>query len=149
MSTATRSLATSPIRVDTALAQDAGLFLLRAVPAASMLFLHGWGKFQALLAGAEGFPDPLGVGSLASATLAVSAEVGASALLVLGLGTRLATVPLMITMLVAIFFIHAGDPWSASESAAIYLTIFASIAALGPGRFSLDHLLVSRTRNPA
>lgn len=130
--------------LDATRARDAGLLVLRAVPAAAMLTLHGWGKLQALLAGAQGFPDPLGVGSQLSAALAVSAEVGASAALIVGLFTRLATVPLIVTMLVAILVVHAGDPLAARESAAIYLTIFATVAALGPGRLSVDHLLRQR-----
>jgi putative oxidoreductase len=47
------------------------------------------------------------------AWLAVGAEVlGAIALLV-GLGTRLFCIPLMVTMLVAAFAVHAGNGWQA------------------------------------
>ncbi|MCB9662827.1 MAG: DoxX family protein [Alphaproteobacteria bacterium] len=141
---ATSPAAPATLALDDATVRDAGLLLLRVVPAVFMLTLHGWGKLQALLAGAEGFPDPLGVGSLASATLAVGAEVGASAFVAVGLFTRLATVPLVITMAVAAFVLHAGDDLATRESALVYLTLFLTVAALGPGRWSLDGLRAPR-----
>lgn len=45
------------------------------------------------------------------AFLATSAEVGGAVLLALGLGVRYATIPLMITMLVAAFSVHWQNGW--------------------------------------
>lgn len=67
-----------------------------------------------------------------------------SILLTLGLGTRLAVVPLAFTMVVALFVIHAADPWKTKELAAIFLTVDAVIFVTGPGCFSLDAALLSR-----
>ena len=47
------------------------------------------------------------------AWLAVLTEVGGSVLLVSGLGMRWITIPLMVTMLVAIFSVHIGNGWQA------------------------------------
>lgn len=47
------------------------------------------------------------------AFLATAAEVGEAVLLALGLGTRWATIPLMITMLVAAFSVHWVNGWQA------------------------------------
>ncbi|GKT12469.1 MAG: putative oxidoreductase [Thiomicrorhabdus sp.] len=47
------------------------------------------------------------------ATLAISAEIGGAILLVLGVATRLATIPLMVTMLVAAFSVHWNNGWQA------------------------------------
>lgn len=47
------------------------------------------------------------------AGLAVSAEVGGAILLLVGFAVRLITVPLMVTMLVAIFAVHWGNGWQA------------------------------------
>ncbi len=126
------------------LAHDVGLFVLRVVPGLSLALLHGWGKVTALLSGAEGFPDPLGIGGVPSALLAASAEFLAALLVALGLFTRLATVPIILTMLVAVFVFHAGDPWKDRELASLYLVIHVAIAALGPGAWSLDAMWFRR-----
>ncbi|MGC9387351.1 MAG: DoxX family protein, partial [Hydrogenovibrio sp.] len=47
------------------------------------------------------------------AGLAVSAEVGGALLLLLGLATRWATIPLIVTMLVAAFSVHWQNGWQA------------------------------------
>lgn len=47
------------------------------------------------------------------AGLATAAEVGGAVLLVFGLGVRWVSIPLMITMLVAIFAVHIQNGWQA------------------------------------
>lgn len=51
------------------------------------------------------------------ATLATSAELGGAVLLTLGLATRFISIPLMITMLVAIFTVHLPNGWQAIADA--------------------------------
>ncbi len=53
-----------------------------------------------------GLPFPTLLAGLATAT-----EVGGAILLVFGLGVRWISIPLMITMLVAIFSVHWGHGW--------------------------------------
>jgi uncharacterized membrane protein YphA (DoxX/SURF4 family) len=47
------------------------------------------------------------------AALATAAEAGGAVLLLLGLGTRLVTIPLMITMMVAAVTVHWANGWQA------------------------------------
>ena len=47
------------------------------------------------------------------AALAISAEIGGAILLIVGFATRLATIPLMVTMLVAAFSVHWQNGWQA------------------------------------
>lgn len=117
------------------------------VGAASLMLTHGVGKLQMLLGGfADQFPDPLHVGPVASLSLVVFAEFVCTVCLFVGFMTRFATIPLMITMLVAIFNIHAADPWANKEMAVVYLLIFASIAQLGGGVYSVDSALYKKTK---
>ena len=118
-----------------------GLLLLRLVFAGSMLLSHGWGKLLTFQEKVGMFPDPLGVGSRLSLTLTVMAEFGCAALVVLGLATRVALVPLVITMGVAFFLIHGTDPWAKKELAALYGAGFLSLWFLGAGRYSIDSKL--------
>ncbi len=76
--------------------------------------------------------------------MAIGAEVGCSLLLIVGLASRLAAIPLAFTMLVALFVVHANDPWKVKELAATYLLVYVALMLAGPGRFSLDHSLFTR-----
>lgn len=121
--------------------RDLGLLALRLWLGLSMLILHGWGKLRGFAEASESFPDPLGVGSAVSLGLAVFAEVVCAALLAVGLATRLALIPLIITMGVAFFVVHGGALTGerSGEMAFIYLGGFVALLLTGPGRFSVDH----------
>ncbi|MGV8090900.1 MAG: DoxX family protein [Mangrovibacterium sp.] len=87
---------------------DLWLLILRVAVGASML-THGIPKLQTLFAGGEiQFPDPFGIGATLTLVLVVFAEGLCSALLILGMLTRLASIPLVINMIVVFFC----DPWS-------------------------------------
>lgn len=122
-----------------------GLLVLRVAFGCFML-VHGIQKVMGFSAMSEGFPDPIGMGSQLSLIMAIAAEVGCSILLILGLVTRLAVIPLAFTMIVALFMVHAADPWKVKELAAIYLTAYAVIFVTGPGCFSLDANLFGRNK---
>src|SRR5690348_16682934 len=92
-----------------------GLLLLRCGAAAMLFAGHGWDKIAHLAERAGSFPDPLGVGSALSMMLAVFAEGFCTLLIMLGLLTRLAAIPVLATMLVAAVLVHADDPWSKKE----------------------------------
>lgn len=104
-----------------------------------MLWNHGWGKVVKLFTGnPHKFADVFKMGAPASLALASFAEFLCAALVVIGLFTRWAVVPLLITMGVAIFVIHWDDPFRKMESAIIYFTVFSAIGLMGPGRYSAD-----------
>jgi putative oxidoreductase len=79
------------------------------------------------------------LGSKFSLILAIGAEVGCSLLLIVGAASRLAVIPLAVTMLVALLIVHGKDPWKVKELAAAFLLVYVALLLTGPGRFSLDH----------
>ena len=109
-----------------------------------MLLGHGFPKLMEFSDKAAHFPDPLGVGHTTSLVLAILGEAVASAFIIVGLGTRLASVPFLITMLVAAFFVHAGDPFSDKEHALLFAAPAVALMLMGPGRFSLDAMIMRR-----
>lgn len=123
---------------------DFTLLIMRMGVGALMLS-HGAGKFLKLL-GDEPvkFSDPLGIGAAASLTLAVFAEVFCSIFLIFGLATRLSVVPLLITMLVAVFLIHTHDPFPKKELPLLYIIIYTVIAIFGAGKFSVDNWIYKK-----
>ncbi len=122
------------------LSLDFGLLILRLVAGGAML-THGYPKLQKLLAGNFQFGDPLGIGPEASLILAVFAEFLCSILVMIGLTTRLALIPLIITMAVAFFIVHAADPLKTKELSLVFLGIFVALFFTGPGRASFDKVL--------
>ncbi|PSR10257.1 MAG: DoxX family protein [Bacteroidetes bacterium] len=118
---------------------DLSLLLLRLVFGGFMLINHGWGKFLRFFEeGPLRFGDPIGLGKELSLALAVFAEAGCGFLIAIGLFTRLATIPVLFTMLVAAFVVHFADPFGDKESALLFATAYVVILLLGPGRYSVD-----------
>lgn len=118
------------------------MLLLLRITTGGLMLMHGMSKLSMLLSGeVVAFPDPLGVGTFASLSLAVFAEVFCSMLIIFGLATRFAAIPLLITMLIAVLIIHAGDAFGKKELPLLYSLIFAVIAVFGAGKYSLDYWL--------
>jgi putative oxidoreductase len=123
---------------------DLWLLLLR-VSVAAFMFAHGLPKLYKLVAGGDiQFRDVFGLGPAVSLGLAVFAEVICSTFILVGLGTRLAAVPLIVTMLVAAFIAHGDDPFGKKELSLLYLFIYITVLILGSGKYSIDFLLSSK-----
>jgi len=143
------------------MAASIGLLVLR-LGIGGYLVTHGWGKLQVLLAGgAAKFGDPIGLGSTLSLALVTTSEFLCALLIILGLATRLAALPVVISMSVAAFVVHAGNPWTmeaaakaffsgasktwfSKEPALLYLIPFLSLVFTGGGKLSLDGLIAMR-----
>ena len=123
------------------------LLLAARVVFGLLLMSHGIAKLQNFEALSATFPDPLGVGSRMSLVLAVFGEVVCAAGCVAGLLYRLALIPMIFTMCVALFVVHGDDPFAVKELAAIYLSVFVLMYISGPGNYALDRLIAERLRN--
>lgn len=118
-----------------------GLLFIR-VAIGMLMLTHGLPKMQMLLSGDPvQFPPLFGLSPAATLGLAVFSEVFCAVFVIVGLGTRLAVIPLIITMLVAVFMIHGADPFAKKEMATLYLIPFLGLLLTGSGKFSLDYLL--------
>lgn len=120
---------------------DVALLFAR-VSVAVLMLVHGLPKLAMLFAGGPlQFPGVMGMSPELSLALAVFAEVGCSVLLLVGLGTRIAAIPLIITMLVAVLMIHGADPFGKKELGIHYLATYVMLLFAGSGKFSVDYLL--------
>ena len=127
-----------------ATAVDVILFIVRVFIGFAML-THGYPKLVKLVSGEEiQFYNFLGMGGKLSLGLAVFAEFVCSIFLILGLFTRWAASFLAFTMVIAAFVVHSADAFDAREMSLIYLSIYALILVLGPGKYSVDHKISSK-----
>lgn len=120
------------------IARNVGLLVLRVGASATLFLAHGWPKITHFNELADQFANPIGVGATASLVLVVFAEVFCTALVALGLLTRIFAMPIVIFFTVAVFIQHLHDPFQQKELAVVFGVMFVSILLLGPGRFSLD-----------
>ena len=105
-----------------------------------LMLTHGWPKLDRLLSTGEfKFGDPIGLGPEVSMISAIFAEFVCAILVMLGYKTKLATIPLMFTMLVAALIVHADDPFGRKEKALLFFIGFLVILLMGPGKYSIDH----------
>lgn len=119
---------------------DLGLLVLR-MGAGGLMMTHGWPKLMKFNEYAPDFYNFLGLGGGISLTLTILAELCCSFLLVIGLGTRLILIPLLILGFVIVMIIHSGDPIGDKESGLMYLMSYVTLILTGPGRYSLDQLI--------
>jgi putative oxidoreductase len=118
----------------------------------AVFIASGWGKLQDLgkvseFFGQLGIPLP----GFNARLVAVTELVGGAAVL-LGLGTRVASLPLAFTMAIAILTAKRGEIDGPRALLALeeftYLAVLVWLALAGAGRASIDHLVMrSRTKH--
>lgn len=119
---------------------DAMMLLIRLTFGGLMLANHGFQKLVKFSSLQYRFGDPLHIGTKTSLLLVLFAEVFCSILIIAGLFTRLAAIPLFIAMGVAFFMAHNHN-FNEGETAALFLAGFGAIMLCGPGRVSLDRMM--------
>jgi len=131
------------VRIDEFVGPNVAILLLR-IGAASLMLTHGIPKLLKILEGDFSFGDPIGIGPTASLILVAFAEAICGTLVLIGLMTRVSLIPLIITMIVAVFVAHAGDPFSDKELGLFFLITFIVLFLTGPGKYSLDRKLFGK-----
>ena len=120
---------------------DVSLLLLRVFIGLA-ISTHGYqkifmnmDKFTDAVAGL-GFPAPVFL-----AWVAALSEFAGGLLLALGLFSRASALFVMGVMAVAVFRVHAADPFRVKELAFAYLIVSAALLSSGGGFYSLDHAI--------
>jgi len=125
-------------RTENSITTDLMLALLRVFVGLSLALAHGFKKVPP----SDGFIEHTGdLGFPWQEFFAYSAgmaEFAGGLLLAIGLFTRPAAFFVAITMFVAGFINHAGDPFGNAEKAYLYFAIAILYLVLGSGRFSAD-----------
>jgi putative oxidoreductase len=122
------------------ISEEFGYLMLRVSAGGTMLWQHGWPKLMHFSERMDSFADPFGLGSALSLVLIVFAEVVCAALVVLGLWTRAALIPLIIGMAVIAFMVKGDADFGEKELALVYLFAYVTLLFTGSGRFAIDRI---------
>lgn len=131
---------------------DYGIFINLALLALRLavgilMLTHGIPKLEKLMTGDFNFPDPIGLGSELSLILATFAEFFCSILIIIGFRSRLAAIPLIITMIVALLVVHGADKITENWNILLYILAYGILMHLGGGKYSITYYLSNRKVN--
>lgn len=124
-------------RLDAPRLTDAGLLFMRVAAALLLLCVHGLPKLLNWSAELQRIEDPFGIGPDLTLGMAVFAEVLCPLLLILGIGARLACLPVLAVLLVALVVVHPDWTLEQGQFAWLLLALYGGLAITGPGGFSL------------
>jgi putative oxidoreductase len=122
-------------------AVDWALLFQRVAGSLLLLQVHGLPKLMHFNAQLRLIEDPFGLGAGLTLCLAIFAEVICPLLIMLGLCTRLACLPIVFLLLVALLVVH--PQWSLAEGQFGWLLviIFTTLTLAGPGRIAIGRRL--------
>lgn len=112
--------------------------LLMRIGFGGLMMNHGYQKLVNFAAIKPKFMNFLGMGQGMSLGLVVFAEFFCALLIIIGLFSRLAAIPIVIVLSVALFKAHKGLVFGEGEMAALFLTGFICLLITGPGKISVD-----------
>jgi putative oxidoreductase len=114
--------------------RDLGLLFLRVSGGLFLLWVHGLPKLLDFTGQLQLIEDPFHLGAHLTLILAIFAEVLCPLLIVAGLLARLACVPILFVLLVALLVVH--PQWSVAEGQFgwLLLILFTTVLIAGPGR---------------
>ncbi|MGY4532757.1 putative oxidoreductase [Pseudomonas sp. TE3786] len=117
---------------------DWGLLWLRVAGSLLLLQVHGLPKLLHFNEQLSLIEDPWHLGAKLTLSLAIFAEVLCPLPIILGVFTRLACLPILAVLLVALLFVH--PEWSLAEAQFAWLLalVFSSVLIAGPGRIALS-----------
>ncbi|CAJ0795252.1 hypothetical protein LMG18090_03249 [Ralstonia mannitolilytica] len=118
-------------------ALHAGLLFLRVTGSALLIVVHGLPKVLHYSQELTRIEDPFHMGAAPTLLLAILSETLCPLLIALGVLTRLACLPIIATLLVAMLVVHPDWSLADGQFGWMLLIIFTTVLIAGPGRFSI------------
>jgi putative oxidoreductase len=116
-------------------AVDIGLLYLRVAASLLLLIVHGLPKLLNFSDELDSIADPFHLGKTLSVTFAIFAQVVCPSFMMLGIGTRMAAIPILLVTLIAIVFVHPDWTLVQGQFAWMLLIMFGTVAIAGPGKY--------------
>jgi putative oxidoreductase len=116
------------------------LLVLR-VGSGILMLNHGYDKLLKFKEYAPNFMHFLGMNGHISLSFVIFAEFFCSIFIILGLFTRFACIPLLISTSIAVGKAHNFDLFGEGEHAALFFLVFLTILFVGSGKISVDGMI--------
>lgn len=117
------------------------MLIFRFAISLQLMIAHGLKKIGIGVAEAEHVPNPLLLPESLNSFLAISTNLFFPVLVILGLFTRIAVLPILAVTLTGYFIVHWNDPLPAKDMPFMYSVCFLLLLILGPGKYSLDYYI--------
>jgi len=114
---------------------DLGLLFLRVASALMLFMVHGMPKVLDYANELARIEDPFGLGPNISLWAAIFAEVVCPLFIALGWFARLACLPIIVVLAIAMFVVHASWSLEQGQFGWLLMILFITIALCGPGRW--------------
>ncbi len=121
-----------------------GLLFMRVSVSLLLLQVHGLPKLMHWSVEVQRIEDTFGLGGTLTLGLAVFAEVICPVLLILGVWARLACLPILAVLAVAVLFVHPEWSLEQGQFAWLLMILFAGLAITGPGPLVIGKALRKR-----
>ncbi|MEW9583381.1 DoxX family protein [Paraburkholderia sp. DGU8] len=119
------------------LTPDVALLFLRVTASVLVLLVHGLPKTIHYTSQLEAIEDPFRLGKTLTLGCAIFAEVVCPLLMIAGVATRLAALPIMVVCVVALGVVHREWTLDQAQFAWMLLIMFGTIAIGGAGRYRI------------
>jgi len=117
------------------------VFGFRVLLAVELFRVHGLKKFRGNNGKPEMVPNPLGLPQALNNLVATFSDTVVPALVILGIGTRLAILPTIGVTSIGYFVVHRDDPIAIRDVPYTYTVCFLFLLFMGPGSISADHYI--------
>ena len=124
--------------------RDLVLLIFRALLSLEMIYAHGLKKIGLGGLEREVIPNPLNLPEALNGTFAILANLFFPVLVIFGVFTRLAVLPILSVTLTGYFVLHFHDAPLVKDTPFIYSLGYLLIFFLGAGRYSVDHLIFKK-----
>jgi putative oxidoreductase len=119
---------------------NTAMLLLRIVMG-GLLLKHGYDKMVDFPGAVDKMISLFGMSKTVCTVLVIFAEFFCSLLVMIGLFTRLASIPVIITMIVALWKVHNFHFISDGQMATLFLGGFLVLLFVGPGKVAVDSMI--------
>lgn len=117
------------------------LLFFRIAISVELIVVHGLKKLGIPNGVAEVIPNPYNIPHWINENIALAANLICPILLIFGLFTRLATLPILAVTLSGYFIVHGHDSLLVRDIPFVYSLCFLFLTFMGAGKYSLDYII--------
>lgn len=118
------------------------LLIFRALLGIELFWVHGMKKFRLENGQREQVPNPFNLPNKLNRIVATFSDTLLPFFVILGIGTRIAVLPIISVTAIGYFVVHRKDDREVRDIPYMYTLSFLLLLFLGAGTYSIDHYLL-------